>query len=75
MVRLPRITAIQFLRAPKRDGWEEVHQEGSHVQLRHPRKTGRVTVPSHRGDILSPRTLSRALEQANLTAEELGKLL
>lgn len=73
--RLPRITAVELLRALKRDGWQESHQEGSHIQLKHPTKPGRVTVPCHRGDILNPKTLCRAMEQANLTAEELRKLL
>jgi predicted RNA binding protein YcfA (HicA-like mRNA interferase family) len=31
--------------ALKRDGWAEVAQKGSHVQLKHPSKPGRVTVP------------------------------
>ena len=75
MTKLPRITGIDLLRALKRNGWQEVRQEGSHVQLKHPSKPGRVTVASHRGDILNPKTLSRALEQAGLTAEELSKLL
>lgn len=73
--RLPRITAVELLRALKRDGWREYHKEGSHIQLKHPTKPGRVTVPYHRGDILNPKTLSSALEQANLTVEELRKLL
>ncbi len=75
MVRLPRITATDLLRALRRNGWTEVHQEGSHIQLKHPTKPGRVTVAYHRGDILNPKTLSRALEQASLTVEELKELL
>ncbi len=27
------------------DGWVEVGRKGSHVQLKHPTKPGRVTVP------------------------------
>ncbi len=73
--RAPRIAADDFLRALRRDGWLEAHQEGSHIQLRHPRKPGRVAVSYHRGDIMNPKTLSRALEQAGLTLEELRKLL
>ena len=73
--KLPRITADDFLRALRRDGWVETHQEGSHIQLRHPNKPGRVTVAYHRGDILNPKTLSRALEQAGLTVDELRRLL
>ncbi len=73
--KLPRITATELLRALQRGGWVEAHQEGSHIQLRHPQKPGRVTIAYHRGDILNPKTLSRALQQAGLTADELRGLL
>jgi predicted RNA binding protein YcfA (HicA-like mRNA interferase family) len=32
-------------------GWEKVAQKGSHVQLKHPSKPGRVTVPRHNKDL------------------------
>ncbi|MDT3381532.1 type II toxin-antitoxin system HicA family toxin [Labrys neptuniae] len=35
----------------KADGWAEVTQKGSHVQLRHPTKPGRVTVPHPKRDL------------------------
>jgi predicted RNA binding protein YcfA (HicA-like mRNA interferase family) len=35
----------------KKDGWFEVARKGSHVQLKHPAKPGRVTVPHPRRDI------------------------
>ena len=73
--RLPRVTVAELLRALKRAGWVEAHQEGSHIQLRHPTKPGRVTVAYHRGDVLNPKTLLSALEQAGLTVDELRELL
>ncbi len=33
------------------DGWFEVARKGSHMQLKHPTKPGRVTLPSPRKDI------------------------
>ena len=33
------------------DGWRIVAQRGSHVQLKHPVKPGRVTVPHSRRDL------------------------
>lgn len=33
------------------DGWAKVAQKGSHVQFKHPRKPGRVTVPHPKRDI------------------------
>ena len=34
-----------------KDGWQQVAQEGSHVQFKHPQKPGRVTVPHPRRDL------------------------
>jgi predicted RNA binding protein YcfA (HicA-like mRNA interferase family) len=73
--KLPRVTAPELLRALHRDGWEDARQEGSHIQLRHPTKPGRVTIAHHRRDVLNPRTLSVILEQAGLTVEALRELL
>jgi predicted RNA binding protein YcfA (HicA-like mRNA interferase family) len=39
------------LAALRADGWEQVTQKGSHVQLKHPVKSGRVTVPHPRRDL------------------------
>jgi len=33
------------------DGWYEVARRGSHVQLKHPQRPGRVTVPHPERDI------------------------
>lgn len=35
----------EILRKLSEDGWYEVAQAGSHKQLKHPSKPGRVTVP------------------------------
>jgi predicted RNA binding protein YcfA (HicA-like mRNA interferase family) len=35
----------------KKDGWARVAQKGSHVQFKHPRKKGRVTVPHPKRDL------------------------
>jgi predicted RNA binding protein YcfA (HicA-like mRNA interferase family) len=40
-----------IISALQRDGWVQVAQKGSHVQLKHPTKTGRVTVPHPKRDI------------------------
>lgn len=73
--RLPRITAAQLLRALQRDGWTIHHHKGGHAQLKHPTRPGRVTVPTHAGVTLNPKTLSSALEQAGLTIADLRRLL
>jgi predicted RNA binding protein YcfA (HicA-like mRNA interferase family) len=45
------VDSRDVLRALKSDGWEEVAQKGSHVQLKHPTKPGRVTVPHPKRDL------------------------
>jgi len=40
-----------ILRVLKSHGWYEVGQAGSHVQLKHPTVSGRVTVPHPKRDI------------------------
>lgn len=59
------MTAREILKILHKDGWYEVNQEGSHVQLKHPTKSGKVTVPRHSGDI-APGTLKRIYQQAGL---------
>ncbi|MBQ9504548.1 MAG: type II toxin-antitoxin system HicA family toxin [Lachnospiraceae bacterium] len=33
------------------DGWYLVKQVGSHRQYKHPSKSGKVTIPFHKGDL------------------------
>lgn len=75
MPRLPRITAAELLRALRRDGWFIHEQAGGHAQLKHPTKSGRVTMAIHPGRIVPPGTLKSVLEQAHLTADDLRELL
>ncbi len=35
----------------KAHGWSEMARKGSHVQLKHPHRPGRVTVPHPRKDL------------------------
>ena len=39
------------LRVLKADGWRKVAQKGSHIQLKHSTKPGRVTVAHPRKDV------------------------
>jgi len=47
------LTVREILKILYKDGWREVEArtKGSHIQLKHPTKPGKVTVPNHRGDI------------------------
>ena len=57
----------EVLKLLHKDGWQEVENrtKGSHIQLRHPTKPGKVTVPSHSGDIAKG-TLNNIMRQAGL---------
>jgi len=54
------------LRILQNDGWFEVSRRGSHRQLKHPTKTGRVTVSGKLSDDLAAGTLNSILKQAGL---------
>jgi len=49
------------LRRLVRDGWVEVARKGSHLQLKHPTKPGRVTLPHPRRDL--PKGTLRSIER------------
>lgn len=56
----------EVLRLLRGEGWYQVVQKGSHRQLKHPAKKGRVTVAGHLGDELPKGTLASILRQAQL---------
>ena len=56
----------EILRLLHDDGWVIVAIRGSHRQLRHSIKPGRVTVAGKPSDDLAPGTLNSILKQAQL---------
>ena len=48
------------------DGWVIKNQRGSHIQLIHSKKPGKVTVPYPRRE-LDPKTAASVLKQAGIT--------
>lgn len=55
-----------ILRALREDGWYEVAQRGSHRQLKHPAKAGKVTVAGHPSEEMAEGTYKNILRQAGL---------
>jgi predicted RNA binding protein YcfA (HicA-like mRNA interferase family) len=55
----------EVLKRLKSDGWFEVAQKGSHLQLKHPHKSGRVTLPHPKRD-LATGTLASIEKQSGL---------
>lgn len=70
MPPLPRVTGREIVAALGRLGWVVVAQKGSHAQLKHPQRGGRVTVPLHAGETVGPGLLRSVLAQAGLTVDE-----
>ena len=64
------LTAREVLDILKRDGWYVVAQKGSHVQLKHPEKKGKVTVPVHKGKVLPIGTIKSIFKQAGIEDAE-----
>lgn len=75
MPPLPRITGREVVRALGKLGWVVVAQKGSHAQLKHPGRGGRVTVPLHAGETIGPGLLRSILSQAGISVEELRAVL
>lgn len=61
------LTVRTVLRLLRRDGWTIDRQRGtSHRQLKHPTKSGTVTVAGKEGDDIDPGTLRSIFDQAGL---------
>lgn len=72
--RLPRVTADDITKALEKAGSTLARQSGSHRIYKHP-EGKRATVPYHRGKTLHPRVLTSILADADLSRDELIKLL
>ncbi len=60
------ISSRDVLKDLNDDGWVQVRQKGSHVQLKHPEKPGLITVPHPKRDL--PRgTADSIYKRAGLT--------
>lgn len=54
------------IRLLEQDGWYLVKTRGSHRQLKHPTKAGRVTIAGHPSHELAPGTLNSIYKQARI---------
>ncbi|MBM3935241.1 MAG: addiction module toxin, HicA family [SAR202 cluster bacterium] len=76
MVRLPRISGKEMVRALQRAGFRIDRVSGSHHFLVHESGRARYAiVPVHAGQMLSPKVIHAILESTQLTKEELIDLL
>jgi predicted RNA binding protein YcfA (HicA-like mRNA interferase family) len=72
--KLPRLTAKELIRVLERKGWEYDRSRGSHHIYVHPATRRTLTVPVAKRT-MSIGTLSRLLKDAEISREELRKLL
>ncbi|HUY86824.1 MAG TPA: type II toxin-antitoxin system HicA family toxin [Acidimicrobiales bacterium] len=70
MPLLPRVSGREIVQVLGKLGWIVVVQKGSHAQLKHPKRGGRVTVPLHAGETIGPGLLRSILAQAGTTSEQ-----
>ncbi len=74
MPKLPRLTARQIVAVLEKAGFSLARQSGSHMIYKN--AVGkRVTVPFHVSKILHPKVLKNILRDAELTTQDLEKLL
>ena len=74
MPRLPRVTARQMANVLEKSGFFLARQSGSH-QIYRNAAGRRATIPFHPTKILHPKVLKSILRDADLSVEDLEKLL
>ena len=74
-LKLANIKPRETIRALERAGWFIHEAAGSHVQLKHPKKSGRITVPFHARSDLPKHILKSIINQAGLTNRQFFELL
>lgn len=74
MPKLPRLTARQIIGVLEKAGFSLTRQSGSHMIYKNAAGK-RATVPYHAARILHPKILRNVLRDAELSVEQLQKLL
>lgn len=74
-VRLPSFKPRDLVGLLRRAGFQDVHQDSSHLYLRHP-SSGRTTcVPMHPGDVKRNLVRKILLKDCGLTLRDVQRLL
>ncbi len=75
MPRLPRVKAVEVMRALEKRGYLLSRTRGSHYIYRHPESGRRVVVPYHGARIIPPGTVANILKQADVSVDEFVEML
>lgn len=70
MPKLPRLTGTELLKALQRLGFNVVRVKGSHHIMKS-EDGRRMVIPIHSGETIGPGLLSKILDDAEVTVEEL----
>lgn len=73
MPKLSPISAKELIKILEKQGFEVVHQKGSHVRLKHS-DSRRTTVPMHSGENVGVGLLRKILRDVNISRNEFEKL-
>lgn len=73
--KLPKVTSSDLVRIVKKSGFILDRQSGSHAIYINKEKHLRMVIPIHKNVILKPKTLLSILDDAEITIDELRKLL
>ena len=73
--KLANLKPREVVRALQRAGWSIHETIGSHVQLKHPEKPGRLTVPYHERFDLPKHIIKSIIRQAGLSNQQFFDLL
>ena len=74
MAKLPRLTAREIIAVLEKAGFSLARQSGSHMIFKNA-SGKRATVPFHSSKTLHPKVLKSILRDADLSTEDLEKLL
>ena len=74
MPRLPRISGARAAAGLRKLGFEDHHQRGGHLVLKHA-DGRRAVVPVHGSKTLRPGTLRNILREAGVTIEQFRQVL
>jgi predicted RNA binding protein YcfA (HicA-like mRNA interferase family) len=73
--KFANLRAEQVVRALKKGGYYIHETSGSHVQMKHLNKPGRVTIPYHKRFDLPKHIVKSIVRQAGLTNQEFFDLI
>ncbi len=73
--KFANLTPREVIRALEKGGFYIHETSGSHIQLKHPTKPGRITVPYHTRFDLPKHIVKSIIRQAGLSNKEFFELL